>query len=284
MTEEKFLKTQEDDLEYYKISSDDYQQIVSQLPDKKYYEYIYHKLTNTDVTFEKWNHWPIWNYPVQDALRFKYILLDNVQYIKNSCVADFGCHIGYMSLFMSHLGAKHITGTNIRQKELDLSKELCDIAGANNIDFRHSDLHNYQNVLEICNNHQTILFSGIMYHLTDQVNLLETVTKSSATTLIIDTREPISIKGNSQPLMAYTIENSSVNVNGFVESAESNSMLVGAPNQSWIDYTMVHFGWKKVYDKQYTMKHQGNSQRSVSTWTRDITYIAGWRSSISLGS
>jgi len=270
MTEELFQKTQHDDLEYYGISYHDYQHIVSQLPDKKYYEYIYHKLSNCNLTFDNWNHWPIWNYPVQDALRFRYILLDNLQHIKNSRVADFGCHIGYMSLFMSYLGAKHITGTNIRQQELNLCKELCDIAGVSNVDFIHSDLHNYQDVLDICNNHQTILFSGIMYHLTDQVQLLETVGKSSATTLIIDNREPVSIKGIDQPLMAYTVENSSVNVNGFVAGAESKPILIGAPNQCWIDYTMTHLGWRKVYDKPYTMKHQGHSQRNVSTWLRVV--------------
>lgn len=267
---ELFLKKHQEDLDYYNLAPNDFEQIVSQLPDKRYYEYIYHKLFNLDATFERWNDWPVWNYPVQDALRFKYILLDNAQYIKNSCVADFGCHIGYMSLFMSHLGAKFVTGTNIRQQELNLSRELCHIAGANNVKFIQSDLHNYQDVLNICNNHETVLFSGILYHLTDQVNLLETVTNSTAKTLIIDNEEDASIVDIKHPLIFYKIENTDISVNGFDNSTRSNSILVGLPNQSWIDFTMTYFGWKKVYDKKYKMYRQGDHNRNVSTWTRDI--------------
>ena len=272
MTEDDFLTQHQDDLKYFNITNEDYLNIISQLPDKKYYEYIFHKFYKPTADFEIWHPWDIWNYPVKDALRFKYILLDNLKYIKNYSVADFSCFLGYTSMFMSYLGAKNVTGTDVRDRELNLSRELCKISNTDNVKFIKSNIHDYEDVQKICNLHDTILLSGIIYHLTDQINILESITNSTATTLIIDNCENIDIKDKKQPLIAYKIERIDISVNGYIDKPSSTSMIVGNPNQSWIDFTMTYLGWTKVYNRAYQMNRDsgGDGLRCVSTWTRNI--------------
>ena len=254
-------------LQQYQMSLTEYQRIVNQLPDKKYYEFVYNKFFNPDVQYKNWQPWDQWNYPVQDAVRFKTILLDNVSHINNCSVVDFGCHLGYMSMFASHLGASRVTGTNIRPNELALAQELCEISQHHNVSFALSDVQNPKLVQDLCNQHQTVLFSGILYHMNNHCEILQAITSSTASTVIIDTMVDAAIKDSTEPLMSFRVDNCADSVSGF-DTAGAKTMLVGRPNQAWVDLAMQHMGWNRAYAREYMMIHPSQRHRHVSTWIR----------------
>ena len=48
------------------------------LPDKKYYEYAYHKFFNPEVEYANWEPWDEWDYPERDVLRFGQIIKNSI--------------------------------------------------------------------------------------------------------------------------------------------------------------------------------------------------------------
>jgi 2-polyprenyl-3-methyl-5-hydroxy-6-metoxy-1,4-benzoquinol methylase len=254
------------DLVKYQISVDYYKKIVARLPDKKFYEYAYHKFFNPTVKFITWESWDIWNYPVQDALRFEHIFLNNTQHFQNKSVVDIGCHLGYMSMIAAHLGSTNVTGTNVRLRELEISTEVCQCAGIKNVRFDQSDVNNLAELTNLCNSHQTVLFSGLIYHLSNPFAVLETIAMSSAECIIIDNIELESTKNLSEPLLVYSAEDVGSSVNGYKDNA--TEIIVGVPNQQWIDFVLSCMGWTKKYDKSYSMIHQGSKNRRISTWVK----------------
>lgn len=266
MDTQKYYNSFNDDLEIYQISLDLYKKIVSGLPDKKFYEYAYHSFFNPSAQFISWQPWDIWNYPVQDALRFDHVLLKNVQHFQNKSVLDLGCHLGYMSMIVAHLGASKVTGTNVRNRELEISREICTHAGFDNVTFKLNDITDLPSLSDLCNKHQTLLFSGLIYHLSNPYAILETMANSSAECLIIDNIELDITKNAQEPLIFYTSEKVDNSTDGY--KSNSTNILVGIPNQAWIDFSLQHMGWRKTYDKSYLMIHNGKKQRRISTWTK----------------
>jgi len=251
----------------YKMSVEQYQAVVDQLPDKKFYEFVYHKYFNPKVQYHSWQPWDQWNYPVQDAVRFKHVLLNNRHCVQGHSVVDFGCHLGYMSMIASYLGASQVTGTNVRVRELDLSRELCNLAGCHNVSFVLSNVTDCAAVTNLCNNHDTVLFSGLIYHLNNQIEILQAITNSSAQTVIIDNLEHVSIKDSTDPLMILATDDCTSSEHAYTEHV-SQTMIVGYPNQSWIDHTMKYLGWQQTQGTQYQMVQNKGRYKQVSTWTR----------------
>lgn len=262
-----FNQIHQDDLATFAIDNNQYIQIQQQLPDKKFYEYVYHKFYNPDCDFDSWKPCDEWNWPVQDLLRFKYILLDNCEHIKNKKIADIGCHLGYMTWIMNHLGANQVTGTNVRSRELNLAKELCQRAGCEGTNFVLSDVHNYNDLLYICNQHDTVLLSGLLYHVTDQLSILETVTKSSAKSVIIDIREDLQTGNSHRPIIVYRKDHLQNSVDGWSNNIQ-DQMIVGHPNQAWINFAMEFLNWTLLSNKSYLMNRPHTRTRHVSVWTR----------------
>ena len=58
------------------------------LPDKKYYEFAYHKFFNPEVEYTSWEPWDAWDYPERDILRFGCIIKDQIPFIQNKKVLD----------------------------------------------------------------------------------------------------------------------------------------------------------------------------------------------------
>lgn len=254
------------DLCKYQISTDHYKKIIDRLPDKNFYEYAYHKFFNPAAEFNSWKPWDIWNYPVQDALRFEHIFLNNIQHFRNKTVVDLGCHLGYMSMIAAHIGATSVTGTNVRPRELEISREVCQHANLKNVKFDQSDVNDLAKLTNLCNSHQTVLFSGLIYHLSNPFAVLEAIAMCSVECIIIDNIELDSIKNLDKPLIIYRTDNVNNSVDGYKRDA--TEILVGVPNQHWIDFILENIGWTKEYDKSYSMIHQKSTHRRISTWVR----------------
>lgn len=236
------------------------------LPDKKYYEYSYHKFFNPTVEWKDWTPWDEWTYPDRDLLRFDHIIGKQLQHIKNKKVLDVACHLGYISLFCLHNNASYVTGTNVRDFELSIAREVTEVAGYSNCNFVYSDIYNLTEFASHCDNHDTVLLCGILYHVNNHYEILQTVAKSRAQTLIIETELSDTIDIGRNAIINWTRETTVDSTNGYEKN--KNITFIGSPNQKWIEQALHSLGFSITYNNiiEYT--------RPNGVWARRCVVVA----------
>jgi ubiquinone/menaquinone biosynthesis C-methylase UbiE len=245
--------------------------MVQWLPDKQWYEFAYHKFYNPEVDYNEWQPWDEWTYPERDVSRFKNIIADQVQHIEGKRVLDLACHLGYTSLFCLHNGASHVTGTNVRQRELDIGAEICTHAGYTNFEFLYSNLYNTQELLELCNNHDTVFFTGVLYHLNNHYQILETLCSSSAKTIVIESKVPMNdYEYNCEkPLIIWNTEKTNSH-NGWYY--DQPSAFIGTPNTAWILQALQSLNMNVIYNQaiEYLKASESMTRRVTITATHKL--------------
>jgi 2-polyprenyl-3-methyl-5-hydroxy-6-metoxy-1,4-benzoquinol methylase len=235
-----------------KINIDEVQQSFadqnpSWLPNKKYYEYAYHKFFNPEISYIDWTPWDEWTYPDRDLLRFDHIIGKQIAHIQNKRVLDVACHLGYLSLFCLHNRAAYVTGTNIRDRELSIATEVAQLAGYNNYEFVNSNIYNLDEFYKLCNTHDTVLLSGILYHINNHYQLLKTIADSSAQTLILESSIENAIDIAEYPIVNWKLENTDISTSGFEDN--QSTTFVGIPNHKWIEQTLKQLAFKITYNE-----------------------------------
>ena len=233
------------------------------LPDKKFYEYSYHKFFNPDVEYNSWHPWDQWNYPDRDLLRFNHIIGQQIGHFQRKRVLDVGCHLGYLSLFCLHNNASYVTGTNIRNKELLIAKEITTLAGYSNCEFLNSNIYNFDDLTKLCNSHDTVLLSGILYHINNNYQVLKLISDSTAQTLILESDLKNSIDIGNSPIVNWKVEDTTNSIFGFEDGRSST--FVGIPNLKWIEQVLVQLGFKITYNEvfEYNDSNGLKSKRCV---------------------
>ena len=232
------------------------------LPDKKYYEFSYHKFFNPDVTYENWTPWDEWTYPDRDLLRFSHIIKDQIEYIKDKKVLDLACHLGYLSLFSLHNGAKFVTGTNVRKRELGIANEVCKLAGFNNYQFIMSDIYDHKELINLVNSHDTIILSGVFYHINNHYELLKILCQPGKT-IIIETELSLYEKTSTEidlPAMLWRFEETSESTNAYEENKDFS--FVGYPNEQWITAALENLNMSIEYNKTINYFNENKNKKT----------------------
>tara|TARA_R110000765_G_scaffold408635_1_gene506470 strand:+ start:337 stop:1098 length:762 start_codon:yes stop_codon:yes gene_type:complete len=244
----------------------------SWLPDKKYYEFAYHKFFNPEVEYTSWEPWDAWDYPERDILRFGCIIKDQIPFIQNKKVLDLACHLGYLSLFCLHNNASFVTGTNVRQRELNIADEVCALAGYSNYDFLFSDLYDKNALENLVTQHDTIILSGVFYHINNHYDLLKTICKQGKT-VIIETCLSLFEKHNSTqnikvPSMVWELEDTTGSCNAYEENKSQS--FVGYPNELWVKQALETLNMTVEYSKniKFTTPSGNEKQRLIICATR----------------
>jgi len=230
------------------------------LPDKKWYEFAYHKFFNPEVKYEDWMPWDEWDYPERDILRFSKIIKDQSDHIKNSKVLDLACHLGYISLFCLHNNAKWVTGTNVRDFELSIAKDICTKSGYENFEFINSDLNDLTQLRELANTHDTIMLPGVLYHLNNHYQVLETLCNSKAKKIIIESRVLPELEIDT-PMVEWGFEENE-STSGFYNNI--SKVCIGTPNTNWILQILNFFDREVIYNQKISYKKpNGNIDHRV---------------------
>jgi len=245
--------------------------MIKWLPNKKYYEYAYHKFFNPEVTYDKWQPWDQWTYPDADVLRFDHIINQQLSHITNRRVLDIACNLGYISLFCLHNNAEFVTGTNVRNRELSIADEICTLAGYSNYKFINSCIYNLNELLDLCNTHDTVVLSGIIYHINHHYQLLKTIADSSASCIIIETQFDNAIDIGTTPIISWSRENTQISSNGFEPGKDTT--FIGTPNRRWVEQALIDLNFKISYNKtiEYSKVEGRFTQRGILTAIKDQT-------------
>jgi SAM-dependent methyltransferase len=222
------------------------------LPDKRYYEYINHKLRNPGVEWDAWRPWDEWTYPDEVIIWLTHLIEKQIPHIKNRRVLDAGCAQGFVSLFCLHNDASHVTGIDLRDIPLELAREVTQLAGYSNCEFKVGDIQGTE-FRELCNNHDTVLISSTLQYLTDHYSVLRTIAESNAQTVILNSiTSPIN--AYSQPVVEWRLESTTQ-----IEQANytqpyhptRTELFLGIPNQKWTEQALLSLGFKISYSKIY---------------------------------
>lgn len=273
LAEEKFKLDQLLGQKLLKMSDNEIKYITDKLPDKKFYEFAYHvllqknKFTNLEKEWQGWSPWHVWNYPIFDLNRFNIVICQNARHIENKKILDIGCNIGYLSLFCLGIGCSNVLGIDIREEKLKIADFICKKANFYNHTFKKVDINQEDALSPVLKDVDTILFSGVIYHVSNHYEILRKLSHSDAKTMIIENSESHQFRNEHTPNIFWHRENTQDTMNG--HSNVHDYILVGYPNQTWIYMAMKELGWTLQKTEYFVMDlDQKRHHRCCSVFVR----------------
>jgi len=209
------------------------------------------------ITQEQWDCFNSGTYPVSELIRYDAVVLNLKKYLTEKKVIDFACHAGMISLLCLHLGAKSVTATNVRPEFVKLANEMMSLSPhAKKFNATVADIHDYETNTALCQDADTVLLYGIMYHVHDHCQIIDSVLKSKPKTLIIDTSISNNIVNSDQPMMTWVLEQSEDCWMGWHDGQES--VAVGAPNTAWFKLYLENKNYCMVHEQKYLTQGVGS--------------------------
>lgn len=186
-----------------------------------------------------------------DVIRYRTIILDNLEHIVNKRIVDFSALTGHLSFICLHNKASSVVATEIRSMLVDIIRLAAEYKKYTQNQFKviQSDIHDYAANKEICTGADTVLLCGIMYHIHDHVAVLDSITSADPQCIIIETLNDTNISYINRPLISWKSESTS---SLFTAASDTkSSVLVGFPNPSWFDLVMGSLGYSKRKQRDY---------------------------------
>ena len=179
-------------------------------------------------------------------------ILKNIDVIENKNVIDFACKDGAVSCLASLYKAHSVLGMDVRQDNIDIA---CSIRQDLQLDinFVLSNLHDYETNKILCKDKDTALLFGIMYHVHDHVDIIDSIFCNNVKNIIIES----GIYENEQPLIWWKTEPTFELRSGWHDS--KNEIIVGFPTISWFDLIANYYGYTKINQVTYNMPSSKNS-------------------------
>jgi len=207
---------------------------------------------------------------LQNLIRIKRNILDNSNVIKNQRVLEFGCFFGDFSYASISCGATHVVCTDVRNETLNIAKLRAQLRNVPTdvISFEIADLHNYENNFRLSKNADTVIISGVMYHVHDHYAILESIANARPKYIVIETVENDKIKDIPDPVIVYDFELSFASCWGWYNNQEM--VPVGTPNSAWFDFAMQSLKYKRIKKDQYEGWFPNNFDNSERSETRSI--------------
>lgn len=216
--------------------------------DTRFYEYVNKKLADCTV---QWSEKMFTGYriPYGYAIRIQTQLIDNIELIKNKRVVDLGTHRGQFLYPCIELGCQSVVGV---QPMPDYNQAINEaLAGLNYSDCAsaiYGDAYDLSGLTKILKDQDTLLMLGLIYHLNNHYQLLETITRTNLTGLVIDisvTDNDIAHYTDSSPAIKWLTEQQNIDEGGWeFAGVEKNWTWVGLPNAAWLTQTLQYLGWQ----------------------------------------
>lgn len=173
-------------------------------------------------------------------------ILKHIDVIKNKDVIDFACKEGSVSCLASLYKANSVLGMDVRQDNIDIA---CSIRNdlQLNINFVLSNLHDYETNKKLCNDKDTALLLGIMYHVHDHVDIIASIFCNNVKNIIIES----GIYEDEQPLIWWKTEPTFELRSGWHDN--KNEIIVGFPTIAWFDLVANYYGYTKINQVKYNI-------------------------------
>jgi 2-polyprenyl-3-methyl-5-hydroxy-6-metoxy-1,4-benzoquinol methylase len=177
----------------------------------------------------------------------KDFLLKNIHILRGKKVVDLACGYGQWSIFSHRCQCLNVIGMDVRDENIAVAKSTQNDFGISNdeLTFIQADIHNHNQLKELCSDKDTVLLFGIMNHVHDHFDILKATCQPSVLHVVIETGEDVKdIKESVKPLIRWMEEPTFLLTAG---SADGTDLyLAGHPNVVWFDLAMKNLGFKRI--------------------------------------
>jgi hypothetical protein len=140
---------------------------------------------NTDPAGRDWLH---------DFGRFKLDILSSLlrqftpdltgKQLGEQTLLDIGCNDGFLSLGARNTGVGSVTGADLREDAIGRANLMKEYYGYTNVEFRQT---NIESTVSLDERYDVVLFSGLLYHLSNPIQTLQTVSNLTKHTIVVMT-------------------------------------------------------------------------------------------------
>lgn len=197
-------------------------------------------------------------------------IVDHITHmIAEQKVIDFACNTGVYSFACWRAGAQSVFGFDVRESNITMARAIQVYLGVDEkkLQFEIADVHDYLQVSQMCQDKDTALIPGVLYHVHDQYQILSAVAKSKVKNIVIETGENQSIMNNNEPLIWWRVEPTFENVSGWHNG--DCVVPVGYPNLAWFNLITEKLGYRLVSTRQHTISHSKNNAKEFEQ-TRSV--------------
>lgn len=175
-------------------------------------------------------------------------LLRHKSIFQDKHIVDFACKYGEYSFFALLNGASSVLAIDVRENNIKVAKSIKEDLSISDtaIDFVVSDIHDYQKNKTLCNNCNTVFLLGIMYHIHDHVDVVNSIFDNNVENIVIES----GIFDHEKPIIWWKEEPTFEPLSGWHNC--KNTIIVGYPTVSWFDLLAKHHGYYKVDQQLYT--------------------------------
>ena len=272
--EKKFASEQSQQKEHYGLSDAEISQIINDFPHHHYFEFVHHAWFNglanlPKPAWQNWNPWEVYHWPIADLVRYKTMLLDNRELIKDKNVASIGSHLGIDTLISLHLGAKQCTGIEPMAEKNKISSFICMQADYENFQF-YSAEHRDEWALQKINDCDTLILGSLLDMIPDHYTLIENISKTKIKNIIVEVKEYQEQMFALEPQIKWKVQ--------LIEAPEFDGPysktglgIHGYPNLSFLKMLFDNFGFEFVQQTMfdfYSTNNRDLTKRSVSVWRK----------------
>ncbi len=186
----------------------------------------------------------------------KHSIINNIEFIKNKHVVEFSCLTGHNTATLLANGARSVIATDIRDECCNITASALQkfhIAPPHQYQILKADIYDYQLNKRICKDKDTVLLLGILYHVADHYNILQSIASEEPHHIIIETEDHIKVKDIDDPLIYYKNETTFEIYSAWENN--NDTVLVGYPNRAWFINTMQLFNYKLIKSSDYVYWH-----------------------------
>jgi hypothetical protein len=206
----------------------------------------------TEVLYQRvFAEFPITLRP-DSMVRYQQVLLDNIDLIRGRHVVDFAVNLGIFAFGCLHNGAQSVVGTEIRTDMVEHLDKVCTQYShpKNKIDIKQADIHDYQNNTVLCQGKDTVLLSGILYHIQDHYPVIKSICAASPQHIILETVD--FTKGNETDTPCVYWRNEQTQIRLHAWNYGESAVPVGLPNTAWLDMVLNSFGYHRIRQSRNT--------------------------------
>lgn len=185
-------------------------------------------------------------------VRYQKVLLNNVEFIRDRNVIDFAVNMGIFAFGCLHNGAKSVLGTEIRSELVDHLEKVRVQYGysLDKFEVKQADIHDYQNNTALCQGKDTVLLSGILYHIHDHYPVIKSICAADPQHIILETVDFTKGNETDTPCIYWKNEQTLFRLHAW---DDSNPLVpVGLPNTAWLDMVLNSFGYRRIRHSRNT--------------------------------
>ena len=174
-------------------------------------------------------------------------LLRHKSIFQDKHIVDFACKYGEYSFLALLNGASSVLAIDVREDNIKVAKSIKEDLSISDtaIDFVVSNIHDHQKNKTLCNNCNTAFLLGIMYHIHDHVDVINSIFDNNVENIVIES----GIFDHEKPIIWWKEEPTFEPMSGWHNY--KNTIIVGYPTVSWFDLLANHYGYYKVDQQLY---------------------------------